>query len=254
MSRLETRPLAHSRARMPIGLFFLALGGCTLAEPPTCDDTEDFACFTGAFRSLLGERAGGVEVCTPQQYDVGCVTADDEGTWKLPGLPLATDVLVTASFEGAVDTVFSQNTAMAWYDWYKVMVPRSIMATNASNLDVELDPDKGHVLFIVWEGLNLDGVDTARVPDVTATLVEGDGSVFYASSLGLASKSADATTSNGSGGVLNLDPGLHTLRFDAPGGDCTEPMFHYAYTAPNEIPVPVLAGHTTAIDVLCPVP
>ncbi|MCB9682150.1 MAG: hypothetical protein H6733_11855 [Alphaproteobacteria bacterium] len=237
----------------PVPLLLLA-AGCTLAEPPTCEDTEIAACFTGTFRTLLGERASGVEVCTPDLPDIACVTADADGAWKLPGLPLDTDVLVTATYGDAVDTVFPQSTSMAWYAWYKVMVPRSIMNTNASNLGVELDPAKGNVLFIVWEGLNLDGVDTDRVPDVTARIVEDDaaGAVFYGNALGLASRSATATTSNGSGGVLNLDPGVWTLSFDAPGGPCEDPMFHWAYTAPNEIPVPVRAGMTTAIDVMCP--
>lgn len=227
------------------------LTGCTLAEPPTCEDDDTTACFTGAMRGLLGERMPDVALCAVD-LDVDCVISDSEGTWKMPGLPLDTDVSITASNDGAVNTVFPQNTSMDWYAWFKVMVPNTIMNTNASNLNVELDPARGHILFIVWEGLNIDGVDTDRVPDVTARVMSGEGEVFYASGLGLASKSAQATTSNGSGGVLNLEPGTYELAFDAPGGDCTEPMFHWSYTADNVIPVPVIAGHTTAIDVLCP--
>lgn len=230
------------------------IAGCTLAEPPTCEDTEVAACFTGAFRTLLGERAAGVEVCTPDLPDLACVVSDADGTWQLPGLPRDADVTVTTRFGDAVDTVFPQNTSMDWYAWFKVMVPRSIMNTNASNLGVDLDPERGNILFIVWEGLNIDGVDTARVPDVTAQVVEdrGAGAVFYANAVGLASRTAVATTANGSGGVLNLEPGVWTLAFDAPGGPCDTPMFHWASTGPGRIPVPVRAGMTTAIDVMCP--
>ena len=227
--------------------------GCTLAEPPTCDPEEETACFVGAFRGLLGERKPGVEVCTPDLEEVPCVTADEEGTWELPGLPRDADVLVTARVDGAVDTVFPQSTSMDWYDWFKVMVPRTIMATNASNLGRELDPARGHILFLTWEGLNLDGVDTPNVEGVTVEVLSGDGEVFYANSLGLASKNAEATPGNGTGGVLDLAPGTYELRFTAPAGPCVEPMFHWAPTEAGTIPVPVVAGHTTAIDVMCPV-
>lgn len=228
------------------------LASCTLADPPPCSDDADTACFAGAFRGLLGERKGGVEVCAPELPDVACVTADDEGTWTLEGLPRDADVLVTATVDGAVDTVFPQNTSMDWYDWYKVMVPQGIMDTNARNLGLELDPERGQILFLVWEGLNLDGVDTPNVPGVTVEVLSGEGQVFYANSLGLAARSATETPGNGTGGVLDLAPGVHTLRFTGPGGDCVEPMFHWAYESPNTIPVPVVAGHTTAIDVMCP--
>ncbi len=248
----STAAACSSPLRPALPALLAALHGCALAEPPTCTPEADTACFVGAFRSLLGQPMDSVEVCTPDLPDVPCTTTGPDGTWRLPGLPRDTDVVVTASHEGTVETVFPQSTTLDWYDWYKVMVPLSIMNTNASNVGATLDPARGNILFIVWEGLNLDGVDTARVPDVTVRSLSGEGAVFYSSSIGLASAKAEATTSNGSGGVLNLTPGVHELEFTAPGGPCSEPMFHWSYTSPNVIPVPVLAGHTTAIDVLCP--
>lgn len=234
-------------------VLLLPLTACSLAEPPTCDDQEMFACFAGSFRGLLSERLSGVEVCAPDLTDLACVVSDEEGTWKLPGLPPDGDVLLTAQLDGAVDTVFPQHTSMAWYDWYKVMVPRTIMETNASNLGMALNPDKGHILFIAWEGLNLDGVDTPRVGGVTVQVGSGAGRVFYANLFGLASASETATTGNGSGGVLDLAPGVYELEVSSPAGLCTEQMFHWAQVRPGVIPVPVRAGFTTAIDILCPI-
>ncbi|MCB9679832.1 MAG: hypothetical protein H6733_00045 [Alphaproteobacteria bacterium] len=237
----------------PRALLPWLLAGCALATPPSCETGDEAACFTGAFRGLLGEHLGGVEVCAPDLPDVDCVVSDEDGTWKLDGLPVDADVTVTALLDGAVPTVFPQTTTMDWYAWYKVMVPLGIMDTNASNLGVTLDPDRGHVLFIAWEGLNLDGIDTPRVPDVTARLPSGGGLVFYANLVGLAAAGFEATTSNGSGGILNLRPGVHEVEISAPAGPCGDPMFHWAEVRPGVIPVPVLAGHTTAIDVRCPV-
>ena len=170
----------------------------------------------------------------------------------MKGLPLETDVLVSAVFEDTVPTLFPQHSSMDWYAWYKTMVPQSIMNTNANRLDVEMDPERGHLLFLAWEGLNLDGENTPNVVGVTAELVDGGGSLFYAGGMGLADAEAVETSGSGSGGVINLPPGTHLLRFDAPGGPCVEHSFHWAMDKSGAVPVPIQAGFTTAIDVICP--
>ncbi|MCO4747662.1 MAG: hypothetical protein KC912_22895 [Proteobacteria bacterium] len=228
----------------------LCLLGCKKADPPTCEETEDFACFTGVFSGLLGARLDGVEVCAVDLPDIPCVRSDDDGGWQMPGLPLDIDVLITATYEDAVPTVFPQHTSMDWYDWYKVMVPRSIMNQHANRLDVELDDSRGHLLFLAWEGLNLDGDNTPNVAGVVATL-DPQVEPFYANGLGLAASDLTETSGSGSGGALNLEPGDHALRLSAPGGDCTEHSFHFLATD-GAVPVPIVAGFATAIDVICP--
>ena len=224
---------------------------CAKPAPPTCANSEEFACFAGAFSGLLGKRLEGVKVCAPE-LDLPCEFSDSDGTWKMPGLPRDTDVLLTATYDDAVDTVFPQTTSMDWYDWYKVMVPQSVMNSNAGRLDVELLPNRGHILFLAWEGLNVDGENTPNVKGVTAEIIGSEGRLFYAGGLGLADASATETSGSGSGGVINLEPGVYEMRFDGPGGPCEEQSFHWSILENGSIPVPVRAGHTTAIDVICP--
>ena len=133
------------------------------------------------------------------------------------------------------------------------MIPLWVMESNASRLDVEPDASKGNLLFLVWEGLNIDGIDTRNVSDVTARIEPSSPLLFYTDGLGLASESAQATSGAGSGGVLNLDPGSYSLTLQSPAGACTEQMFHYAFQEDGSIPVPIRAGFTTAMDVMCPV-
>ncbi len=217
---------------------------CATPELPTCEDT-DTACFRGFFRTLLGGPVEGMSLCAEES----CTSTDSDGAFVLAGLPLETDVAVLAEHPDYVPTLFGQHTSMAWYDWYKVAIPQSVMDQNASTLDVELAADQGHVLFLAWEGLNIDGVDTDNVAGVTASVA--GGGVFYANGLGLADAGATESSGSGSGGALNLEPGSVEVTLTSAAGVCGgEHMFHFQ-GAEGVIPVPVEAGFTSAIDVQC---
>ena len=228
--------------------------GC--ADPvvaPSCEDDLDTACFKGVFRTLLGQPVEGVEVCVHDNESFPCTRTDASGQWKIPGLPLEENVALTAEHPDYVPSMFGQHTSMAWYDWYKVAIPKSIMNTNANRLDIDLDSQKGHILFLTWEGLNIDGIDTPNVKSVELTNAEDFEYAFYGDALGLASDNQSETSGSGSGGVLNLNEGTHILSFSGPNGACAEThMFHYQTTS-SGIPVPVIPGFTTAIDIICPV-
>ena len=224
-----------------------------IPTPPTCEDQLDTACFRGTFRTLLGSPVEDMEVCAPEIENIPCVLSDEDGAWKIPGLPKDSNVFLTATHPDFVDSIFPQHTSMFWYDWYKVAIPQAIMNSNANRLDVELDSNRGNILFLVWEGLNIDGVDTEKVEDVTAEVSTSEELLFYGDALGLASSELISTTSSGSGGILNVDEGELELTLRSETGVCAqEIMFHYQGDLEHVIPVPVRAGFTTAIDVLCP--
>ena len=227
----------------------LLLVGCSPPDPPPECGTDGFACFRGVFFDLVGAAVEGLELCAPD-LDLPCTTTDAGGAFTFPGLPEETDVVITAVHEDFVPTVFPQNTAWDWYAWNKAAVPPWVLDSHAERLDTTLDPDRGHVIFLLWEGLNLDGVDTDRVPGVTAELA-GGGDVFYADGVGLASAAATETTGSGSGGALNRPVGTETLRLDAPAGPCVEHSFSFAHD--DGVPVPIRAGFISAVDVICPV-
>ena len=63
------------------------------------------------------------------------------------------------------------------------------------------------------------------------------------------------TSSSGSGGLLNIQEGEIELSLRTSDNmiECgQDPMFHYIGTIDTNIPIPIRAGFTTAIDVLCP--
>ena len=232
---------------------FIALFSCASdVKAPSCDSSDDGACFKGVFRTLLGQPVQDVEVCVLDDLEIPCVTSDELGQWKIPGLPLDTNIVITAEHPDYVSSLFGQHTSMAWYDWYKVAIPKSIMSTNANRLDIELDNSKGNILFLTWEGLNIDGIDTPNIPDVVVSNASEYDNVFYGDALGLASTNLEATSGSGAGGILNLSEGTHYLQLGGPDGDCAqESMFHFK-PEDEGIPVPIVAGFTSAIDVICP--
>jgi hypothetical protein len=232
----------------------IVLVGCKPLMVPPCSEDSETACFRGVFKTLLGAPIDGMEVCAPELPDIDCTLTDENGGWRMPGLPRDTDVVLTAEHEKYVPSAFPQNTEMSWYDWYKVGVPKSTLEMNANRLDVEQQAGTGSVLFLTWEGLNHDGIDTPNVRDVALQVRGGDGRVFYANGIGLADKNATATQGSGLGGILNLEPGIVKVRLEGPAGMCGKtPIFHYPADADGWIPVPVLKGWNTAIDVQCPV-
>ena len=157
---------------MTIGGVVLSMA-CSDVPPPTCEDTDNAACFRGVYRSLTGSRVEEIETCAPEVDGIECVTSDSDGTWKIPGLPTDTDVFLTSTHEDYVPALFPQHTSMDWYDWYKTPIPNWIMDNHATRLGVGVDPMRGHLLFIAWEGLNIDGVDTDPVEGVQAELCTG---------------------------------------------------------------------------------
>ena len=225
-----------------------------LPQAPTCEEGLGTACFRGSFRTLLGSPVEDMKICAPEEENIECVFSNEDGVWKLPGLPSDENVFLTAEHPDFIPTIFPQHTSMSWYDWYKVAIPTAIMNSNANRLDVELQEDKGHMLFLLWEGLNIDGIDTENIEGITADVSVDDDLLFYGDGLGLASTSLTETSSSGSGGLLNIQEDEITISLQSQGAsfDCGhEPMFHYIGTANNKIPVPIRSGFTTAIDIQC---
>lgn len=237
---------------------FLSFGlcaGCASLprEAPDCEESEDFACFRGMFRTLVAEPVEGIEVCPLDLDDVACETTNEDGQWKMPGLPVDSNVALSAVHPDFTPTVFPQDTRLDWYAWFKVAVPPFVLDTHAGRLDLELDPERGHLLFLTWEGLNIDGIDTPNVSGVTAELGGVDGDIFYGDALGFASSSATATSGSGAGGALNLAPGVARVRFESEAGLCDQSMFHWEIDDNGFIPFPIEPGFVTAVDVQCPV-
>ena len=236
-------------------IVFLISCSREIPAAPSCEEGQETACFRGSFRTLLGSPVEDMKICAPEEENIECVWSDEEGAWKMPGLPKDKNMFLTAEHPDFVSTIFPQHTSMSWYDWYKVAIPTAVMNSNASRLNVDLQENRGHMLFLVWEGLNIDGIDTENVEGITAHVSINDDLLFYGDALGLASTNLTETSSSGSGGLLNIHEEEITLSLKSPENvvECgQDPMFHYIGIDGSNITIPIRAGFTTAIDVQCP--
>ena len=114
---------------------------------------------------MTGARVADVETCAPELDGIDCVVSDENGSWKMPGLPLDSDIVLTSTHADSVPALFPQTTTMDWYDWYKTPIPNWIMENHASRLGVELDQRGG------------GGQDLAAgrgLPDEGAVVIEAD--------------------------------------------------------------------------------
>ncbi len=235
-------------------LLLLALA-CDDPAPPECDAADDeYACFRGNFITLLQQGIEGVEVCV-LDVDVDCVLTGDEGDFVIAGLPLDTDLVVTATLDDMVPTALLQNSADEARNFVSTLYDVSFAELNAERMGTVYDPDAAHLAFTVFHEARAPGGE--ELPEHTegvSFLVEpAVGTPYYMNGLFLADDDLASTSSSGFAGVANLEPGDYELVLDAPGGPCGEEhYFSFAFEPGGPVPFTAIAGFTSYLDLVCP--
>ncbi len=236
-------------------IWLLALA-CQAPESPSCEaSTDQFACFRGNFVTLLQQGISGVEVCVPDVEGVDCQVTDDEGAFVLSGLPMDTDLVVTATLEEMVPTAFLQNTAAEARNFVATLYDESFVELNAERMGAVFDPDAAHLAFSVFQYARTPEGDELppRTEDVSFSIVPEEGIPYYMNGLFLADDELSSTSSSGFAGVLNLVPGDYEVFLDNPGGPCgTEHYFSFSFEEGEPVPFVGLEGFTSYVDLVCP--
>lgn len=192
---------------------------------------------------LLGAGAGDVDVCG-HGLDL-CTMSDGDGDFLLEPLPEDADVIVTMEKDAHLPTAFLHDTSVD-EEWEKTLMPLSLVEAMGARVDTTLDDDRGHVLFILWSARDYSAV---RVPDVTFTL-DAEAVTFYQAPDGMPDPELGATSTYGAGGAFNVAPGEYTLTLS--GGDVTcAPWFSHTFDPGEPVPVTVLAGWASYLDLVC---
>ena len=149
---------------------------------------------------------------------------------------------------GHLSTAFLHNTTLDT-EWRKTLMSDAIVNLMTNRVDTEQEPGLGHAMFILWDGPDYDEFD--RVEGVSFDVVGTNaGERFYQAGGGLPDEDLTATSSSGSGGVFNLEPGMYELTFDA-GDRVCEPWFSYDFEPGDPVPVEVLPDKASYFDLIC---
>ncbi|MDP2311610.1 MAG: hypothetical protein Q8P41_01795 [Pseudomonadota bacterium] len=225
--------------------WLLALVACTGAYDGPAAAGEGAAVF-GRVVSLLGDGLGDVTICA-FELEVPCVTSAPDGDFLLEPLPEDADVIVTMEKADHLRTAYLHHTSRT-QEWQKTLMPAALVDSMANRVDTEFDPASGHVMFILWAGP--DYTTFERVAGVTFAIDAGGAEPFYQGAGGLPDPELDATSTTGSGGAFNLDPGTYTVTFSAEAVTCA-PWFSPDFAPGAPFPVPAVAGWASYMDLVC---
>jgi hypothetical protein len=198
----------------------------------------------------------GVKVCVDQHAEIPCVMTAADGTFALPGLPPATDIVVTFEKSGYGNTIKAIETART-----------DMQDTNPIFMFLSTDPDpaigvavdrqnKGMVVFFAIgpdpDGGNNFAADMGAT--VTLSPAGGNGPFFLGNNNAFVLSAT--TTQAFFGAYYNLDPGTYTLTVNDPNNDCAPVSFPFGGwgypVPPNSVKFPIRAGTLTdQVGVLC---
>lgn len=200
----------------------------------------------GKVLSILGAGIGDVEICAWDQ-DLDCVHSEGDGDFLLEPLPQDSDLVVTMTKDGHLPTAYHHHTSVD-QEWRKTLMADAIVNSMTNRVDVEQEPGKGHLMFILWTGPDYDDYD--RVEGMSFAVDPPGGASFYQAGGGLPDPDLSATSSSGSGGTFNLDPGDYTVSFSGAGRTC-RPWFSFDFEPGEPVPVMVLPDRASYMDLVC---
>ncbi len=195
---------------------------------------------TGTVFDILTRRGLiGVEVCVRnQQPQYPCATTAGGGQFTMRA-PANADVelVYTGGNPAILPTIVHLRLPLGPSTWNVGVLAATMVPQLATMLGQQLDPTKGHVSFTVGTAGNvgLAGVTGAIAP------VSGAGP-FYLAANGFPDRNATRTSSNGTGALINVNPGTINVSITPPNThDCLP--YSIAVRQGNAWRVPVVAGH-----------
>jgi hypothetical protein len=197
-----------------------------------------------------------VTVCVNGHAEIPCVMTGPDGTFSLPGLPEAADIVVTLKKDGYVPALKAIETARTDMQTTNP-IPMFLSSDPQPDLGFPVDmQQKGAVVFFVIGPAPPDsGAPFGPDQGATVTLsptsgngpLYGDNNFFDAGTMSIV---------GGAGEYLNVDPGDYVLTVDDANHNCSAisfPFGGWGYPLPPaSVKFPVLAGYVTdQVGFLC---
>ncbi|HCH62939.1 MAG: hypothetical protein CL927_05670 [Deltaproteobacteria bacterium] len=225
----------------------LAALGCAGSDTKrdTASEAGPQVTLEGQITNLLtaaGER--NVEICVEGTGD--CAISDANGSYRvLADAEAEVQLVVTLDAHRALLVPVQTGSDDAPLRPLSLL-PEALVDAQAGAVGATGDPALGQVVFSVSNGIAGDGINIA---DVVATMEPESGvGAFYLGSSGLPDTALEATSSNGGGGWLDVNPGDAALRFGNLPAGCV-PL--YGWAGPDPLRFSVRASHATVLRIEC---
>jgi hypothetical protein len=208
----------------------------------------DHAEVSGAVFNVLGRAAvRGVSVCVQnRQPEYPCTTSDVGGQYRLRTPHNAPFVLIFSGGAQPIQpTLVHLQVPLGYTTWNIATLQNSMVGIMMGAMNQPNDVTKGHVSVTVGTAA-ADGIVGA-----TASMqpMSGAGPV-YLNNGGLPDLQATATSSNGTGAFVNVNPGEVSVSVTPPvTHNC--PLYPIAVGANGAWRVPVIAGHLSVVVFEC---
>ncbi|MEE2785820.1 MAG: hypothetical protein VX589_00675 [Myxococcota bacterium] len=173
----------------------------------------------GQVRGLVGtDGLAGVTICVDGSET--CVVSDDLGQYELNDVGTGRELLIRYDLADHLGATVPHRLRPTDVDIPPVsLVADALIETQFQILDVTRQPGKGLVVFGVSNGINGDGIN---VEGATAYLVPDPGQrAYYSSAAGLPDAALAATSTNGGGVIVNVDPGAYQIVYQSIPDTCS---------------------------------
>jgi hypothetical protein len=185
----------------------------------------------------------GMEVCVHEHSEIPCALTDSSGLFVLAGVPASSELLLSFEKAGYLPVLRTITSGTAPMDIGAIQYPTTVIADLfAQVVGITIEPEKGHVLSLAFQGapttfVGQDGVSSAMTP------ASGSGP-FYADETGFPDQTLTATSSRGFALFGNVDPGEVEIEMTHPTRACTRYVqATWAGSTPTASRVPVVAGY-----------
>ena len=195
----------------------------------------------------LGDNGplAGVAVCLQGRDQ--CTQTDADGRYRLEDVPANSDLVLLLQADAYAWGLVPLSVASSDHEVAPVSLGSTLLMELQSGLiGADSIPGRGQLVFGVSNGIAGDGIN---VPEITAALEppSGDGP-FYTTPAGLPNAQLRATSVNGSGVMVNLEPGRFTLNLSGLPNGCTMVL---GWGEPQAIEFDILVDRVTYIRIEC---
>lgn len=208
---------------------------------------EPTVAVSGEISDLLGlTPLNGVSVCLADTTI--CADSDVNGEYTLDEVPASSQVELTfvlAEHAALLAPITTQEEPLSLRPLS--MLTEALMEAQMASTEATGSQDLGKLVFSVSNGISGDG---QNVESVSVSLKPSGGvGPLYLGPVGLPNSSLTATSSNGGGVWLDLDPDQYEMAFAPLPDDC---FTLYGWDGANPLVIPVRSNHVSVARIECP--